>query len=68
MSQRLRRNSRASTDVEDGSEAVETFLAINSALRVGGSILIVVLLSSALFAIVNSIRAAITAFGATRSR
>lgn len=48
-------------DVEDGSDAVETFLAINDALRVVGSILIVVLLSSALFAIVNSIRAAITA-------
>jgi cell division protein FtsX len=48
-------------DVEDGSDAVETFLAINDALRVLGSILIVVLLSSALFAIVNSIRAAITA-------
>jgi cell division transport system permease protein len=48
-------------DVEDGSDAVDTFLAINDALRVLGSILIVVLLSSALFAIVNSIRAAITA-------
>jgi cell division transport system permease protein len=48
-------------DVEDGSEAVETFLAVSDALRVVGSILIVVLLSSALFAIVNSIRAAITA-------
>ena len=48
-------------DVEDGSAAVETFLALNDALRVGGSILIVVLLSAALFAIVNSIRAAITA-------
>lgn len=48
-------------EVEDGSEAVETFLAVNDALRVGGSILIVVLLGSALFAIVNSIRAAITA-------
>jgi len=47
--------------VQDGSEAVNTFLAINDALRVGGSILIVVLLSAALFAIVNSIRAAITA-------
>lgn len=48
-------------DIEDGSDAVETFLAINDALRVGGAILIVVLLASALFAIVNSIRAAITA-------
>jgi cell division protein FtsX len=63
--------------IEDGSNAVQTFLAINDALRVGGSILIVVLLSAALFAIVNSIRAAITArrqeievmrlVGATRS-
>jgi cell division transport system permease protein len=49
------------TDVEDGSDAVNTFLAISEALRVVGVILIVVLLSSALFAIVNSIRAAITA-------
>jgi len=49
------------SDVEDGSEAVETFLAVNDALRVGGSLLVVVLLGSALFAIVNSIRAAITA-------
>jgi cell division protein FtsX len=49
------------SDVEDGAAAVETFLAVNDALRVGGSILIVVLLGSALFAIVNSIRAAITA-------
>lgn len=49
------------TGVEDGSDAVKTFLAINDALRVGGSILIVVLLSAALFAIVNSIRAAIAA-------
>jgi cell division transport system permease protein len=47
--------------VEDGSDAVNTFLAISEALRVVGVILIVVLLSSALFAIVNSIRAAITA-------
>jgi len=47
--------------VEDGSAAVNTFLALNDALRVIGVILIAVLLSSALFAIVNSIRAAITA-------
>jgi len=46
-------------DVEDGSDAVSTFLALNDALRVAGSILIVVLLGSALFAIQNSIRAAI---------
>ena len=43
------------------SDEVETFLAINDAFRVVGSILIVILLSAALFAIVNSIRAAITA-------
>lgn len=49
------------TEVEDGSNAVNTFLALNEALRVIGVILIAVLLSSALFAIVNSIRAAITA-------
>lgn len=48
-------------EVVDGSEAVDIFLAINDSLRVGGSILIVILLSSALFAIVNSIRAAISA-------
>lgn len=48
-------------DVEDGSEAVGIFLALSDALRVIGFILIIVLLSSALFAIVNSIRAAITA-------
>ena len=36
-------------------------MAINEALRLIGSVLVVVLLSSALFAIVNSIRAAITA-------
>jgi cell division transport system permease protein len=49
------------TSVEDGSNAVNTFLALNDALRIIGVILIAVLLSSALFAIVNSIRAAITA-------
>lgn len=48
-------------EVDDGGEAVETFLAISDALRLVGSVLIIVLLSSALFAIVNSIRAAITA-------
>ena len=47
-------------EVQDGSEAVETFLAITDALRVVGSILIVILLTSGLLAIVNSIRAAIT--------
>jgi cell division protein FtsX len=49
------------TDLLDGSQDAELFLAINDSLRVVGSILIVVMLTSALFAIVNSIRAAITA-------
>ena len=44
-------------EVDDASQAVDTFLAVYDALRVGGSILVVVLLSAALFAIVNSIRA-----------
>lgn len=48
-------------EVDDSSAAVATFLALNDVLRIGGSILIVVLLGAALFAIVNSIRAAITA-------
>jgi cell division protein FtsX len=48
-------------DLLDGSQDAELFLAINDALRVVGSILIIVMLTSALFAIVNSIRAAITA-------
>ncbi|MEZ4605236.1 MAG: permease-like cell division protein FtsX [Deinococcales bacterium] len=48
-------------DVEDGSEAVSTFLAIRDAFRVLGSVLIIVLLTAALFAIVNSIRVAINA-------
>lgn len=60
VSQRLRRLPGVE-EVLDGSDAVEIFLAINDSLRIGGSILIVILLSSALFAIVNSIRAAITA-------
>jgi cell division transport system permease protein len=55
------RNLPGVASVEDGGAAVRTFLAINDALRLIGSGLIVVLLSSALFAIVNSIRAAITA-------
>lgn len=76
VSARLRRLEGVA-DVEDGSEAVETFLALNDALQVGGLLLIVILLSSALFAIVNAIRVAITArqdeievmrlVGATRS-
>jgi cell division transport system permease protein len=48
-------------EVIDGSETIQTFLAINASVRVLGLILIVILLVSALFAIVNSIRAAITA-------
>lgn len=48
-------------EVDDSSAAVATFLAVNDVLRIGGSILIVVLLGAAVFAIVNSIRAAITA-------
>ncbi len=60
VSQRLRQLPEVQ-DVEDGSAAVETFLAINDALRLGGSALIVILLSSSLFAIINSIRAAIAA-------
>ncbi len=48
-------------EVDDSSEAVATFLAITDVLRIGGSILVVVLLGAAIFAIVNSIRAAITA-------
>jgi cell division transport system permease protein len=47
--------------VEDGSSAVETFLALSDALRVVGYILIIILLVSSLLAIINSIRAAITA-------
>src|SRR5690606_8581468 len=48
------------SEVDDSSAEVATFLALNDVLRIGGSILIVVLLGAALFAIVNSIRAAIT--------
>ncbi|MCA9837669.1 MAG: ABC transporter permease [Trueperaceae bacterium] len=49
------------TEVQDGSDTAETFVAINESVQVIGSILIIVLLTSSLFAIVNSIRAAITA-------
>lgn len=48
-------------EVEDGSEAVETFIAVNNALQVVGVVLITILLIAALFAIVNAIRVAITA-------
>jgi cell division transport system permease protein len=47
--------------VEDGSDAVRTFIAINDSLRLVGSILVVILMGSSLLAIINSIRAAITA-------
>jgi len=47
--------------VLDGAQDVEMFLAINDSLRVVGTILIVIMLTAALFAITNSIRAAITA-------
>lgn len=49
------------SEVQDGSDTAETFVAINESVQVIGSILIIVLLTSSLFAIVNSIRAAITA-------
>ena len=52
---------RAVDVVMDGAQDVEMFLAINDALRVVGSILIVIMLTAALFAITNSIRAAIVA-------
>lgn len=48
-------------EVQDGKGAVQTFLAVNEALRLIGAVLVIILLSSALFAIVNAIRAAITA-------
>lgn len=48
-------------EVEDGSDAVQTFLAINDSLRLVGSILVVILMGSSLLAIINSIRAAISA-------
>ncbi len=48
-------------EVQDGSDTAQTFVAINESVQVIGSILIIVLLTSSLFAIVNSIRAAITA-------
>ena len=76
VAERLRRDPNVN-DVEDGSDTVETFLAVNDALQVIGSILIIILLTSGLLAIINSIRAAITArskevevmklVGATRS-
>ena len=47
--------------IQDGSDSVNTFIAISDAVRVIGSVLIIVLLTSSMFAIVNAIRAAITA-------
>jgi cell division transport system permease protein len=61
VSDRLRAMTNDVQVVIDGREAIERFLAINDSVRVLGFILIVILLVSALFAIVNSIRAAITA-------
>jgi cell division transport system permease protein len=61
VANRLRAMTGQVQEVIDGSEAIERFLAINDSVRVLGFILIVILLVSALFAIVNSIRAAITA-------
>ncbi len=61
VAERLRGMSGEIQEVIDGSEAIESFLAINDSVRVIGFILIIILLISALFAIVNSIRAAITA-------
>jgi cell division protein FtsX len=61
VSDRLRAMTNDVAEVIDGREAIERFLAINDSVRVLGFILIIILLVSALFAIVNSIRAAITA-------
>jgi cell division transport system permease protein len=61
VSNRLRAMTGDVQEVIDGREAIERFLAINDSVRVLGFILIIILLVSALFAIVNSIRAAITA-------
>lgn len=60
ISQRLRALPSVA-DVEDGSDAVATFIAVNKALQVVGIVLITILLIAALFAIVNAIRVAITA-------
>lgn len=55
------RNLSGISEIQDGSDTAETFVAINDSVQIIGSILIIVLLTSSLFAIVNSIRAAITA-------
>lgn len=49
------------TGIDDSSEAESLFLALNDALRIGGMILVVVLLVATFVAIINAIRAAITA-------
>ncbi len=48
-------------EVIDGSDEAATFLAINESVRLIGLILVMILMMTGLFAIVNSIRAAITA-------
>lgn len=48
-------------EVIDGSDEAATFLAINQSVRLIGLILVLILMMTGLFAIVNSIRAAITA-------
>lgn len=60
VSARLRQLPGVSS-VMDGAQDVEMFLAVNDSLRIVGSILIVIMLTAALFAITNSIRAAIVA-------
>lgn len=60
VSQRLRQLPGVD-QVLDGAQDVEMFLAISDSLRVVGTILIIIMLTAALFAITNSIRAAITA-------
>jgi len=47
--------------VSDGSRAAETYMAVSNSVRIIGLSLIIILLISSLFAIINSIRAAITA-------
>ena len=60
VSQKLR-NLTGINDVSDGAEEVRTYVAINDTVRIGGLVLIIILLLSSLFAIINSVRAAITA-------
>ncbi len=60
VSQKLR-NLSGISDISDGAEEVKTYVAINDTVRVGGLVLIIILLLSSLFAIINSVRAAISA-------